>query len=230
MTESLSEIRQDKQRHAEEHVKKAGYASGGHVSDESQDRKMITKAVHEHEEHDHPGKKETKLKIKAGGKVHGMKPKERMDRRARGGETSEHKGGKKGGHTHINIMVGKPDDGGDDAKQQLAMQQGMQQGKQQGVKLGMALGAKQAGGGGPPMGAPPPHPPMGGPPPGGMPPGGPMGAPGGMPPRPMPPGGGAGATPPFAKGGAVKEMYDGERGHEKIKVRAHERRKSGGEC
>ncbi len=111
-------------------------------------------------------------------KATGGPAKPRLDKYARGGKT---KGGHKGHHTKINIMVAPK--GGDGA------------------------GA----GGMPPPGGPPPGlggPPPGGPPPG-MPPGGPMGAApppgaGGLPPGlPPPPGGG------MKRGGSVKPGVSG---------------------
>jgi hypothetical protein len=175
-------------------LRESGYK---HHADEPEDRKMIEKAVHQHDgqlhsEHgSHVGR--TKLKLNRGGKVKGAHPKERVDRRARGGHVKGH------GKTIINVNAGGEQGG----QQQAAMahQQGMQQGIQMGAR---AAAQKLAGGapGGPPGGgAPPPRPPMmppqggGMPPPGMMPPGG--APPGAMPPRPMPPPG------PMARGGKV---------------------------
>lgn len=38
-------------------------------SDISQDKKLVKKAIAQHEKNDHPGKKPTALKLKKGGKV-----------------------------------------------------------------------------------------------------------------------------------------------------------------
>ena len=53
-----------------------GMAGGGRMpkSDEAQDKAMITKAVHQHEQHDHKGEAETALKLRRGGGIPKMKP------------------------------------------------------------------------------------------------------------------------------------------------------------
>ena len=227
MTTDIAALRHEKTKSAEERLHGSGYRRGGEVSDLAQDRKMVKKAVHEHEEHDHPGEKETKLKIKRGGRVAGAAPKHRADRRARGGGM-EHKG-KKSGHTKINIVVGNPGGGsGDGAAREMLAQQ---QGRQEGMKIGAAMAQKGPMPGGPPPGATPPHPPMG---PGGpMPPGaGAMPPGGGMPPRPMPggaPGGPPPAAPPFARGGGVKDLYGEDRGHQAMKMGNRQGRRAKGQ-
>lgn len=66
-------------------LKAGGYRLGGRVkSDEAEDKAMVKAGVHKHEKHMHKGEKETKLK--AGGDVHGKKPKMRMDRKERSGK------------------------------------------------------------------------------------------------------------------------------------------------
>lgn len=149
--------------------------------------------------------KPTALKRKRGGGIEGKEPADRPDKRARGGAT---KAPKLGG-VHVNVMHSDP------AAEAMAKQQGVQQG----LKVGAQLGAKQAmaGGGHPPMGAPP----MAGP---GMAPPGAGGPPGAMAPRPpMPPTAGGAMPQMAAKGGRIRE-------EEKIKVKAHERRKGGALC
>jgi hypothetical protein len=232
--------RKEREAFALRSVKRAGYKTGGAVSDEEQDKKMIRKAVHKHEEHDHPGKPLTK--IKKGGKIEGKKPGIRLDKRARGGST-EGSGGEevykhkpetevrrpkeryinadaepapraRGGSTH-GKGKGKTNiiihAGGDSGQNPMALQQAKQQGEQEGaMKVVGAIKAKMAGAG------------AGGPPPGGMPPGG---APPGGPPPGMPPamGPAAGAPPPMRKkGGEVPE------GH--VRVKGHVRRARGGKA
>ena len=89
----------------------AGYsvkrASGGssEAHDVAQDKKLVKKAVAEHEEHDHKGEAKTKLKLKSGGIAAGEKSEHRPDKKSRMA-----KGGK-AHHTKINILVapGKSD-------------------------------------------------------------------------------------------------------------------------
>lgn len=85
-----------KRKNAREMLSKAGYPSGGHFKTE----KMIGEAVHEHEGALHPGKPKTKLKYASGGSVLGMAPAHHAHK-PRG-----HKGGKKGHHTTVNVVVG----------------------------------------------------------------------------------------------------------------------------
>lgn len=216
MTHPHADLRRHEQSKAEAHVKRAGYASGGKVreSDEAQDRALVTKGVHAHERHDHPGTKLTDLKLRSGGHVKGERPKHRPDKMARGGKV----------RPAVNIIISN---GGGEAERQMAFKQGAQ--------VGTAVGGAQAARMMPPP-AMPPRPPMVPPP--GMPaggapsippPGAAMGAPGvppGMPPR-----------PPMKRGGAVNDIggAGGAEGRlEKsgmeatVKVRAHERRKAGG--
>src|SRR5581483_5027414 len=82
-------------------LKKHGYATGGAVKDDAEDKRIAAKAVHAHERHDHKGEPLTKLKT--GGPVHGGVPEMRMDkpkRRAHGGRTEGRKGG-----TQVNVIV-----------------------------------------------------------------------------------------------------------------------------
>lgn len=106
-------------------------ARGGRT-DEKPD---AVKAVHEHERHDHKGEPLTKIKLKRGGKVHGDKPAERADKRARGGKTGHGKG--RGG-TKIDVIVGQPGGG------RQALQEGLAAGRQQGLRAGAAMGARAA--------------------------------------------------------------------------------------
>lgn len=210
-------------------------ADGGKVSKAT--IAVVKKAVHEHDKQEHPGK-HTKLRLKAGGEVHGKKEAHRPDRRARGGEMEDadeklmrhnpegssgesgeaegrakggrHEGGGKGKIGAVNIAIGNPE------KEQQAKQQGVQAGMQIGMQKGAAMA--KAGAGGPP-GAPPPGAGPGGPP---MPPhpmaGPPPGA-GGPPPGGMPPGG----PPPGAPPPGMMRKDGG-----KIHVKEHERRRAGG--
>jgi hypothetical protein len=128
---------------------------GGHFGahdDTEEDRKLVEKAVHEHEAHMHPGVKETKLTgLKTGGAAHGPAERKRLDKRARGGSAP----GKKGAHVSVIVM---PQGGGAG-------------GPPRPVPVPVPVGA---GPGGPPM--PPPRPPMGAGAPGAMPPPGVPGA------------------------------------------------------
>lgn len=152
-------------RRGERDLRAAGYAHGGGIKDEEDDKGMVEKGVHEHEHAMHKGSPLTKLKLKRGGKVPGGECKERPDRRARGGAM-----GKKGSHKVIVNVNGQQ---GDPMREQMAHKAGLQQ--------GMAIGARGAGAvpGGPPR--PPMAPPMGGAP------AGPMMPPGGAPPMAQPP-------------------------------------------
>jgi hypothetical protein len=153
------------ERHSRAHafINKTGHTFktlGRHArhADAAEDAKMISRAVHEHERHDHPGEKLTKLKLADGGVAEGDAAKPRPDRGSRG-----HGKGK----TSINIVV-MPEDKG-----------GPQGGQAQPVPVPVPHPVPT------PPPAPPPHPGM---PPGvpmmppGMMPG--VGAPAAMPPRP----------------------------------------------
>lgn len=145
-------------------LRQAGYNTGGHLKghsgdDYAEDKKMIEKAMSEHDRQQHGGR-HTKLKLADGGVASGPESAPRADRGSRG-----KKSGKSGAKTHIAIMVAP-------------------QGQDRPVPVPVPVG-----GGPPPGGMPPrpPMPPPG--PPGGMPPPGMGGPPPGMPPGGMPPGG-----------------------------------------
>lgn len=107
-------------------------AGGAMKSDEAQDKKMIAKAVHEHEAHDHPGKPKTKLRLKRGGNVKGKMPAERLDKRARGGRLK--------GKPSVTVVVNT---GGTEMAKQMGMQEGAQLGaKAAAAKMAMAGGPK----------------------------------------------------------------------------------------
>lgn len=128
-------------------------AAGGAVSDEAEDRKMVTAGVHKHERRLHKGEKETPLKH--GGSVEGAKHDgKRLDRYAAGGRAK-----KKG--TTVNVIVAP---GGGQGAAPVSVPHP--------VPVPVAAGAPP---GGPPPGAMPPRP-MG--PPGGL-GAGPMPPPGG---------------------------------------------------
>ena len=83
-----------------------GRAKGGSVhSDAAEDAAMIKKAMGDHDKQLHGGK-HTDLKNL------GSSSKGRMDKYARGGKVGKSKGGGKGHHTKINIVVA-PKAGGD---------------------------------------------------------------------------------------------------------------------
>jgi len=88
----------EKARH---HLKRAGYATGGMTghSDAAEDKKLITRAINEHDAQLHGGKK-THLKLKTGGAVEGKKAGGRLDKLARGG--SHKPKGKP--HVTVNVM------------------------------------------------------------------------------------------------------------------------------
>ena len=67
-------------------------------ADVKQDKKLVQDAVNQHESHDHPGTKHTKLKLKSGGIASNERSHQRLDHKPRLA-----KGGKP--HTKINIMV-----------------------------------------------------------------------------------------------------------------------------
>lgn len=83
-------------------LSKAGYKSGGHFkSDGAPVKRLIGEAIREHEEHDHPGKKRTPLKLADGGAVKGFNTGMRIHK-PRGMAK-----GKKP-HTTVNVLVGGP--------------------------------------------------------------------------------------------------------------------------
>jgi hypothetical protein len=160
------------------------------------------------------------LKRARGGKVEGEKPRERVDRRARGGDiafdqpddadgnvhanSARARGGHVGSKAKPKVIVNVAQ--GDPEKEQMAHQTGMQQG----LQLGARMAAQKMGGAG---GAP--RPPMAPPGPGMAAPGGaPGGLPGGvgMAPRPMPQGvpqrPGMGMPGAMARGGAMVRRHN----------------------
>lgn len=96
MSEHAS-YRAKEQSRAEDYLRRAGYKVGGAVSDESQDKALVTKAVRQHETAEHGGK-HAPLHLKGGGQVKGEKAGGRLDRYARGG-------GVKKGPSKINIVI-----------------------------------------------------------------------------------------------------------------------------
>ena len=70
------ETRKEHEAHARKHVAKAGYKAGGDI------KRVVRKGIREHEDAEHGGKHE-KLKLKAGGKVHGKHPSKRLDKHGR---------------------------------------------------------------------------------------------------------------------------------------------------
>lgn len=202
-------------------VEGAGYKMGGTLGpkdDRESDIKMITKAIGQHEEHDHKGESKTKLRLRHGGRAEGGMSADRMDQRPR-------KAAGKGKPSHqVNIVIAGQRPGGAPPA---------------GPAPGMMPPPMPPRPAPPPM---PPRPPMAGPPPGGPPMAGPppgaMAGPppgGGIPPGAlgMPPG--AAPRPPGIKtGGRAKkdpeiareakeegESYEHEAGE-------HTKRKSGG--
>ena len=120
-------------------LRRAGYASGGTVSDAKQDRRAIAAGVHKHEAHLHKGESETKL--------------------ARGG----HPAARGGARTKVVVNAG-----GDPGAKQAAMQQGMQLGARMAAQrmqqARQPMGPGPAPGGPPsPMAGPMPPQPGGGP-------------------------------------------------------------------
>lgn len=213
MAHPYHEARHEDHRRANELVRKTGYrhlAHGGRVDeDEAEDKAMITKAVHEHEDHEHGGER-TKLKLKHGGEAEGHKARHHLAKRARGGKAGH------GKNTKVQVIVAPQGGGGGDA--QAAHQQGMQQGAVMGARaMAAKMGAGAGGpGAGPVGGSGPPAPPAAG-----MAPSGPP-----MAPRPAAPPGGAPAGMIRAKGGRV-EMEAGSGGGEGRIEKMHEYGKGG---
>lgn len=146
-------IRKHEQQQAEGSLKRAGYKVGGMVHsevgeravDDASDKKLIRKALRQHENAEHGGEHHA-LDLKAGGKVKGAKSKHR-------------------GPTIINIKTG------DGAGRRQAAEAGIRKGVGIGAQLGArAVANKLATAGAPPaggLGAAPPAPgPMAGPAPG----------------------------------------------------------------
>lgn len=144
-----------KRKNARKMLARAGYRAGGHISpsdkreDESADKKMIKRAISEHETQEHGGK-HSHIKLKEGGYAHGGSAALRGDRKPRGGKS-------KGHHTTVVVNAG----GGHPIPVPVPKP----------IPIPVGGAGPGAGAGGPP---PPPPGAMGmaGPP--GMPPGGPM--------------------------------------------------------
>ena len=102
MAHPHSRTHAEKQEHARELVRRTGHhmASGGDVA---QDKKLIERAMSEHDAQQHGGKK-THLKLKSGGFAEGHEARRHLARRARGGAA------KKG--THVNVIVAPQPGGG----------------------------------------------------------------------------------------------------------------------
>jgi hypothetical protein len=171
--------RTKEQGEAQAMMHRTGYARGGALRQEEgrpalKDKRMVKKAVRQHETHDHKGEPKTDLKLKSGGDVEGDRAFPRLDQRARGGGMmpgASMKGSgppkKAGGHGGAKVNVNIISPGASHAEKQQAAMAGMQMG----AKLGAAGGAR------PPMGGPPPGAGIGGAPRPPMPPPGPGGAP-----------------------------------------------------
>jgi hypothetical protein len=141
MAHPYAEHRSDDRHRADSMMGRCGYAKGGAVSDEKQDRGMVARGVHEHESALHNGQPKTKLQLAGGGAA-----KSHLAKRARGGKV-----------TKVQVIVA-PQGGGE--KQPMPVPVPVPQhppmaGPPPGV------GAPMPPPGGPGMGAP-----MGGPPPG----------------------------------------------------------------
>lgn len=109
---TFNSMRARSRREAGERV--ASRAAGGPVASKTVNN--IIKAVHEHEQHDHPGVPQTKIKLRDGGHVEGDSAPRRPDRaqnsrakRADGGSVSR---GKRGAGNHVNIIIASPGDKG----------------------------------------------------------------------------------------------------------------------
>lgn len=95
-----------KRKQAREILKKAGYRSGGHLhskADEMEDATKIKRGISEHENHLHPGKPKTRLRLRDGGSCEGLAAGGRSDRKPRGAKGK----GKKGGTT-VNVVIAHP--------------------------------------------------------------------------------------------------------------------------
>jgi hypothetical protein len=101
---SHAALRRQSSKH---HSEKLHRMSGGRANDEAQDKRMVERAISQHESHDHAGEPKTKLKLKTGGRAEGGPAKMRLDRpgRKKGGRT------KGGGHTKVNVIIA-PQGGG----------------------------------------------------------------------------------------------------------------------
>lgn len=61
MTPARNEAAEDSRTGRTAHNARQGFAKGGAVSDERQDKALVKAAIHKHERHDHPGEPLTKL-------------------------------------------------------------------------------------------------------------------------------------------------------------------------
>lgn len=89
---------------------RSGYRVGGHLAahpDKKADERLIAKAIHEHERHDHRGESPTKLHFRDGGAAEGDGAAPRLDRRARG----HAKGDRAKTEININVKGHPPEQG-----------------------------------------------------------------------------------------------------------------------
>jgi hypothetical protein len=94
-----------RRKNARRLLTQAGYAVGGHLhhhiserEDEESDKRLIERAIEEHEAHDHPGRPKTRLHLADGGSAMGDAPMSRPDRSSRGSKKGK-------AHTNINIVM-----------------------------------------------------------------------------------------------------------------------------
>jgi hypothetical protein len=189
-----------RRKKARDMLTRAGHSVGGHLGrhisereDEEKDKRMVEEAIVAHENHDHPGKPHTRLRLADGGAAMGDAPMGRPDQASRGSRSSGGKG-KAHGKTNINIVMA-PGGGG----------------QQPPEKVPMPVPTQPRAAPPPPPQAPPPRPAGAGMPPGAMPPGL-AGA--GAPPMGAPPPGGGGMPPgmPMRKDGGRAPMAHLEAG------------------
>ena len=168
-------------------IRESGYASGGAISDDAEDKALVKKGVRQHETQEHGGK-HADLKLKGGGHIKGGKPGFHPGRKSRagGGAVDDAQALAKGGKVKGKPGIGKVN-----------------------IVIAHPGGGPGAGAVPPPMAPPhpmmpPPKPPM--PPPGAGPGGPPGGPPMGPPPGMSGPPPGLGAGPPPGAGGPPPGM------------------------